>query len=130
MITVTIMKIQKWTLVVIFRNMDGNIPAGNFLCGNFPGENSPERVWLGKIFWDGIFLVGVFLIRKKIYVKNLQMFMHWHWSSPEKCLFSKPKAVVFSPPPVIIFFHGVEIFPHPLVQLLGHVSALIEYIEM
>ena len=27
-----------------------------------------------------------------------------------------------------IFFYGVEIFRHPLVQLIGHVSSLIGYI--
>ena len=37
---------------------------------------------------------------------------------------------LFSPPPIIFFFYGVEMFPHPLVQLIGHVSALIGYTEM
>ena len=38
-------------------------------------------------------------------------------------------ASVFSPPLIIIFSRGAEISP-PLVQLIGHVSALIWYIEM
>ena len=41
-----------------------------------------------------------------------------------------PIASVFSPPPIIIFSYGVEIFPHPLEQLTGHVRALIGYKEM
>ena len=32
--------------------------------------------------------------------------------------------------PRTIFSYGVEIFPHLLVQMIGHVSALIGYIEM
>ena len=36
-------------------------------------------------------------------------------------------ASVFIPTPIITFSYGVEIFPHPLVQLIGHVSALIGY---
>ena len=36
---------------------------------------------------------------------------------------------MLSPPP-ITFLYGVEIFLHPLVQLIGHVSALIGYIEI
>ena len=30
----------------------------------------------------------------------------------------------------IYFSYGVEIFPHPLVQLIGHIRALLGYIEM
>ena len=90
------------------------------LSGNIPGG-----VWLVEIF-----RMGVFLIPKKIYAKISQVYVHWHWSSSEKSLFSKPIASVFIPGPVLIFSYGVEIFPHPLVQLIGHVSALIEYIEM
>ena len=43
--------------------------------------------------------------------------------------FSKPIACVFSVPPIIIFSYGAEICP-PLVQLIGHIGALIGYIEM
>ena len=43
--------------------------------------------------------------------------------------FSKPIASVFGPPPMTIFSYGTEICP-PLVQLIGHVSALTGYIEM
>ena len=39
-------------------------------------------------------------------------------------------ASVFIPTPTIIFSYGVEIFLYPLVQLIGHVSALSGYIEM
>ena len=56
--------------------------------------------------------------------------MYWHWSSSEKSSFSKPIASVFSPPPIITFSYDAEIFPHPLVQLTGHISALIGYTEM
>ena len=69
-------------------------------------------------------------IRVGMYAKNSQVYMHWHWSSSEKSSFSKPIASVFSPPPIIIFSYGVEIFPHHLVQLIGHVGAFIGYIEM
>ena len=39
--TVAIMKKTKHlkTRVGMFKNMDGNIPGGNFLGGNFPGGN-------------------------------------------------------------------------------------------
>ena len=106
--------------VGIFEHMGGNIPGGNF-----PGEIHQGVVWLVEIL-----RVEVFLIPKKIYAKNSQVCMHWHWSSSEKSPFSKPIASVFSPPPIIIFSCGVEILPHPLVQLIGHVSALNGYIEM
>ena len=62
-------------------------------------------------------------------LKNSQVHMHWHRSSSEESSFSKPIAFVFSPPPIIIFSYGAEIFP-PLVQLIGHVSALNRYIKM
>ena len=62
--------------------------------------------------------------------ENSQVYMHWHWSSSEKSSFSKPIASVFSPPPIMTFSYGVPIFPHPLVLQIGHVSALIGYIEM
>ena len=41
MMTVAIMKKTKHlkTRVGMFKNMDGNIPGGNFLGGNFPGGN-------------------------------------------------------------------------------------------
>ena len=55
--------------------------------------------------------------------------MHWHWSLSEKSSFSKPIASVFSASPIIFSSYGAEICP-PLVQLIGHVSALIGYIEM
>ena len=106
--------------------------AGIFksMIGNISGENFPEGihqrgVWLVEIFW-----VRVFLIPKKIYAKNSQVHMHWHWTSWEKFSFSKPIASVFIPAPIIFVSYGVEIFPHPLIQLIGHVSALIRYIEM
>ena len=113
-------KKRKKTRVGIFENMGGNIPGGNF-----PGEIHQGVVWLVEIF-----RVEVFLIPKKIYAKNSQVCMHWHWSSSEKSPFFKPIASVFSPPPIIIFSCGVEILPHPLVQLIGHVRALNGYIEM
>ena len=62
------------------------------------------------------------------YVKNSQVYMHWHWFSSEKSSFSKSIASVFSPPPKIIFYYGAEICP-PL-QLIGHVTAPIRYVEM
>ena len=52
--------------------------------------------------------------------------MLWHWSSSEKSSFSKPIARVFSSPPIITFSYGARICP-PLVQLIGHVSALNGY---
>ena len=55
--------------------------------------------------------------------------MHWHWSSSEKSSFYKPIASVFISAPIIIFPYGAKIFSHPLVQLTGHVSALIGYME-
>ena len=39
-------------------------------------------------------------------------------------------ASVFSPPPIISFSYDVEIFSHPLVQLIRHVIVLIGYKEM
>ena len=54
---------------------------------------------------------------KKIHAKNSQVFMNWYWYW---CL-----ALL----PIIFFSYGAEICP-PLVQLTGHVSALIGYIEM
>ena len=41
MMTVAIMKKTKnlKTWVGIFKNMDGNIPGGNFMGGNIPGGN-------------------------------------------------------------------------------------------
>ena len=113
-------KKRKKTRVGIFENMGGNIPGGNF-----PGEIHQGVVWLVEIF-----RVEVFLIPKKIYAKNSQVCMHWRWSSSGKSPFSKPIDSVFSPPPIIIFSCGVEILPHPLVQLIGHVRALNGYIEI
>ena len=67
---------------------------------------------------------------KKIYVESSQVYMHWHWSSSEKSLFSKAIAFVFSPPSIIFFsYYGAEICP-PLVQLIGHLSVIIGYIKM
>ena len=111
MITVTIMKkkIRKLgreclkTWVELFQ-------AGIFQGGIHQGE-----VWLVEIF-----RMGVFLIPKKIYAKNSQVYMHWPWSSSEKSSFSKPIASVFIPAPIIFFSYGVEIFPHLVVQLIGH----------
>ena len=51
-------------------------------------------------------------------------------TSSVKFSFSKPIASVFNLSPIIFFSYGVEIFPHSLVQLIAHVSALIGYIEM
>ena len=53
--------------------------------------------------------------------------MHWHWSSSEKSSSSKPAASVFSPPPIIFFSYGAQICP-PLVQIIGHVSAVRGYL--
>ena len=50
-------------------------------------------------------------------------------SSSEKFSFSKSIASVFSPPTITIFSSGAKICP-PLVQLIGYVSALIDYMEM
>ena len=91
------------------------------MVGNIPGGNFPGGIWLVEIF-----RVGVFLIPKKIYAKNSQVYMHWHWSSSKKSSFYKPTAPVFISAPIIIFSYGAEIFPH----LIGHVCALIVYIEM
>ena len=55
---------------------------------------------------------------KKIYTKNFQVYIHWHWSSSEKSSFFKPIASVFSPPPVIVFSYVAEKCS-PLVQLIG-----------
>ena len=114
----------------IFKNIVGNIPGGSFLGENFPGENLSGGVWLVEIIRVGIFQVGVFLILKKIYAKNSQEYTHWHWSSSEKFSFSQPINSAFSPPPIITFPYGAEIFLHPLVQLIDHISAFIGYIEM
>ena len=66
---------------------------------------------------------------KKIYAKNFQVYMHWHWSSSEKFSFSKPIASMFCALSMIAFSYGAEICP-PLVQVIGHVSAFNRYIEM
>ena len=66
---------------------------------------------------------------KKIYAKNFQVLMYWHSSLSKKYSFSKSLASVFSPPPIIVFSYGAEICPL-LVQLIGHVIALIGYTEM
>ena len=43
------------TRVGMFKNMDGNIPGGNFLGGNFPGGNFPGGSLLGRNFPGGSF---------------------------------------------------------------------------
>ena len=101
-----------------------------FWVGIFQGGIYQGGVRLVEIFRVGIFLVGVFLVLKKIYAKNSQVHMHWHWSSSEKSSYSKPKATVLSPPTIVTFCYGTEIFPHTLVQLTGRISALIGYTEM
>ena len=57
MMTVAIMKKTKnlKTRVGMFKNMDGNIPGGNFLGGNFPGGN-----FLGGSLMEGNFPGGSF----------------------------------------------------------------------
>ena len=50
--TVTIMKKQK--NLGMFKNMGGNIPAGNFLGGNFPGENLMGGNFPGGSFPDTV----------------------------------------------------------------------------
>ena len=82
-----------------------------------------------EIFRMGIFRVGVFMIPKKI----CEEFSSVHALTVifiKKSSFFKPIVSMFSSTPIIIFSYGVEIFPHPLVQLIGRVSALIGYIEM
>ena len=86
--------------------MVGNIPGGNLIGGNFPGGSFPDT--------------------EENNAKNSQVYMHWHWSSSKKSSFYKPTAPVFISAPIIIFSYGAEIFPH----LIGHVCALIVYIEM
>ena len=53
MMTVTIMKKQK--NLGMFKNMGGNIPAGDFLGGNFPGGNFPGENLMGWNFPGGSF---------------------------------------------------------------------------
>ena len=96
-----------------------------FQVGIFQGGIHQGGVWLVEIF-----RVGFFLKHKKICAKNSQVHKHWHWSSSEKSSFSKPIASIFRTPLIIIFSCGVEIFNHSLVQLIGHVSALIGDIEI
>ena len=52
--TVTIMKKQKKlkTRVVMFKNMGGNIPGGNFLGGDFPGGSLMGGNFPGGSFPD------------------------------------------------------------------------------
>ena len=104
--------------------------AGVFWVGIFQAGICQGGVWFVEISQVGIFRVGVFRIPKKIYAKNSQVYMHWHWPSSEKSSVFKLIASVFSPPPIITFFYGVEIFPHPLLQLTCHISALIRNTEM
>ena len=66
---------------------------------------------------------------RKIYAKNFSIAHALTLIFIRKSLFSKPIASVFSPQQIIFFFYGAETCP-PLVQLIGHVSALIGYIEM
>ena len=84
--------------------MGENIQGKNFLSGSSPGGNSPE----GSLI-SGNFPGGGFLIPRKICAKNSLVYT----------------ASMFRPPPIIIFSYGVEIFPHPLEQLIAHVSALV-----
>ena len=43
------------TRVGMFKNMDGNIPGGNFLGWNFPGGNFPGGSLIGGNFPGGSF---------------------------------------------------------------------------
>ena len=127
---VTIMKKNRKLRWEYLKTWMGIFQGVVFWIGIFQAEIYQGGVWFVEIFQVGIFRVGVFLIPKKINAKNSQVYMHRHWSSSEKSSFFKPIASVFSPPPIITFFYGAEIFPQPLVQLTGHISALIGYTEM
>ena len=110
------MKKKKKTRAVIFKNMGGNNPGGNIsggdspggslIGGNFPGGSFPDTEEnICKEFSSVHALTLIFIT--KIFI------LQTHSS-------------VFIPAPLIIFSYGVEIFPH----LIGHVSTLIEYIEI
>ena len=105
--------------------MGGNIPGGNFLGGNFPGGNSPGGSLIGGNFPGGSFLdTEENICEEFLSVHALTLI------TIRKIFILQPIVSVFSPPPIIIFSYGVEIFPHPLIQLTGHVSAIIGYTEM
>ena len=78
--------------------------VGIFRLRIIQGVIYQEGVSLVEVLRVGIFRVGVFLKPNKIYAKNSQVFI----------------ASAFNPPPIVIFSYAVEIFPHPLVQLIGH----------
>ena len=82
--------------------MGGNIPGRNFLGGSF--HDTKENIY--EEFSSVHALTLIFI--RKIFILQTR----------------------FSPPPITIFSYVVEIFPHPLVQLIGHVSVLIGNIEM
>ena len=108
------MKKKKYlkTRAGIFKNMVGNIPGGNFpggnlIGGNFPGGSFPDTEEnICKEFSSVHALTLIFI--KKIFILQTH--------SPR----------VFISAPIIIFSYGAEIFLH----LIGHVCALIVYIEM
>ena len=110
--------------------MDGNIPRGSFLGRNFPGRNLPGGSLIRGNFPVRNFPSGSFPDTKK---NKSEEFSSVHASQLVvigKSSFFKPIASVFSRLRIITFFYGAEILPQPLVQLTGHISALIGYTEM
>ena len=118
--------LRRWT----FR--DGNVAQ---VAQNFAPHFWVESIYL---FVEGLTLfVGHFAIRMDTYIiqiKHKRRILSCtctdiHWSSSEKSSFSKTIASVFSLPPIITFYYVAEIYL-PLVQLNGHASPSIGYIEM
>ena len=93
-----------------------------FWVGIFQGENSPGGSLIGGNFPDGSF-------------HDTEENIYEEFSSVHALtlIFIRNIFILqtrFRPPPIITFSYVVEIFPHPLVKLIGLVSALIGNIEM
>ena len=82
----------------------------------------------GEFNW-GKFSVWELSWYRRKYMRRILKFTCIDIDLSEKSWFSKPIASVFIPAP-LIFSYGVEMFLHPLVELIGHLSVLIGYIEM
>ena len=93
--------------------------------GIFQGENSPGGSLIG-----GKFPSGSFPVAEKNICEELSGVHALTLIFIRKILILQTIASVFSPPSIKMFCYGVEIFPYPLVQLVGYESVLIGYIEM
>ena len=92
--------------------------GGNISGGDFPGGDSPGGSLIGGNFPRGRFPD----MRKILKCTCIDIDLHLHSSN------LKPPCLV--PNNNNFFLDGVEIFLHPLVQLIGYVSIIIGYIEM